>query len=249
MSTKSTEPTVLIHANLTEIQDTNRVRVAVAICENKPVMDVIAYIHQEMVSNAVGPDAAYIRDKLEPSWLRVVSPVAPVAGVIDSAEMLQAYYRFFQLVKPGSTWDHKKPILKGDPKKPMIPKEGFGKFTCDLDKHVRYQYDIWSNIHYGYVGLACGLPRWDLLAGGGGAQIYARTVPDGYWSRRFQELGDADFLAAFDDPADQEAIKIGFELWDSHKLSMTTKHILDIVRERFSRLSTEVCELRCVKHK
>ncbi len=116
-------------------------------------------------------------------------------------DMIQAYYQWHELVKSRSTWDYK-----------LILRKQYGEWSCDLSTKTMYNKDIWSNIHYGYIGLAIGFPEWDLLAGAGAAQVKAKTVPDGYWKRRLQEIGDADFLAAFDDPKDQAAIRVGFDL-------------------------------------
>ena len=52
-------------------------------------------------------------------------------------------------------------------------------------------YDVPGNIHYGYVGRAATIRRWLLL----------------YAADRVQKGG-------VDDPKDQEAIKIGMDLWD-----------------------------------
>ncbi|QTA85832.1 polymorphic toxin type 44 domain-containing protein [Desulfonema magnum] len=111
--------------------------------------------------------------------------------------------------------------------------------SCDYPERLLYSFDIWSNIHYGYIGLAAGFTEWVLLSGAGFAQKLADTNPPGYWKRRLEEIGDADFLAAFDDPHDQQAIKIGFELWKGFKTKVTTKNILDSVRKYSSKLKTK----------
>lgn len=233
MTTKSNEPSARVfYANLTEIQDTNRIKVAIAACPNQSVMDVISYIHGEMTKNATGPDATSLRKLLSLYWTDALAITGPLI------RRAQAYIIFAELVWPRSKWDHKGYILKN-----------YRKLTCDLKKHTRYHHDIWSNIHYGYIGYSCGFSQWELLSGAGGAQVLERTVPEGYWKRRARKLGDADFLSAFDDDFDQEAIKVGIELWDAHKTSVTTQNILDIVRERSGLLHTESCSFKCVKHK
>jgi uncharacterized Zn-binding protein involved in type VI secretion len=72
--------------------------------------------------------------------------------------------------------------------------------------------DIWGNIHYGYVGRAAGISRIDLQAGAHAAQIVG--------SRRL------------DPRRDQEAIKIGMDLWEEHGENVTAGDILDSVRDR-----------------
>jgi len=123
-------------------------------------------------------------------------------GLRQPVDRIQAYLNWIYLVGPGKPWDHKA-IMKGR----------FGEWTLDDVTKYLFNFDIWSNIHYGYVGSACEFSEWELLSGAGAGQVYARTTPPGYWDRRLTELGDVDFLAAFDDPDDQEAIKIGIGLW------------------------------------
>ena len=53
---------------------------------------------------------------------------------------------------------------------------------------------------------------------------------------RIKELGDADFLAAFDDVSDNEAIKIGFRLYDRYGGTpsfLTAQAILDEIYKSY----------------
>jgi hypothetical protein len=186
------------------------------------VNDVIAYIHGEMTTNVMSGDALAIRD-----WLDIQFWETLIPGKI-TLDIAKAYKKWYDLVKTGGPWDHKSHI-----------KKTYGDWTLDDPNSRLYFFDIWSNIHYGYIGKACGFPEWDLLAGAGIAQWKAGTVPDGYWERRLKKIGDADVFSAFDDPADQEAIKVGFELWDNRKTTLTTTHILDAVRLRNASLTTK----------
>lgn len=82
-----------------------------------------------------------------------------------------------------------------------------------------------------------GLGEWVLLSGAGVAQWMDRTVPEGYWRRRFDEIGDADFLAALDDPRDQAAIRLGYDLWTEYGAALTQDVLLDRVRHSFNELA------------
>ena len=82
------------------------------------------------------------------------------------------------------------------------------------------------NIHYGFIGKAVGFTEWELTAGAGVAQLKDNNRNLGAWvsqyiQNRIRELWDADFLAAFDDASDNEAIKIGFRLWSQATLAET----------------------------
>ena len=110
-----------------------------------------------------------------------------------------------------------------------------GKWSAGVDVNGFNQVDVW-------LVFEPPLTEWVLLAGAGFAQSRAGTVPDGYWQRRLSEIGDADFLAAFDDPRDQEAIKIGFYLWENCGTNVTNSDIGDAVRGATNLLITKPCD-------
>ena len=77
-------------------------------------------------------------------------------------------------------------------------------------KHYEISYDIWSKIHFGYIGKAIGFEEWILKRG---ADIAQRDI-----------FGD--------DPKDVVAIEIGFQLYDTYKenlSSFTAEQLLDII--------------------
>lgn len=178
----------------------------------RPMEDVAAFIHGEMVPHAQGDDATYIREKLEIHWYDFL----PGSQIVD---VVEAYSRWVELVRTGGPWDHKKKIITK-----------FGKWSYDSTTDTSYSYETWSNIHYGYVGKAAKFPKWDLLSGAGFAQLLDGNSPPGYWDRRFETLLDADFLSAFDEPEDQEAIRIGMDLWDKHGENVTIQDIIEAIR-------------------
>lgn len=174
-----------------------------------PIHDVAAYILAEMQRNASGSDAAYIRDNLD---LIQWDSLLPFKASVDQA---QAYKRWYDLVKTGGPWDHKKTILRDH-----------GEWAYDAAHDRSYQYETWSNIHYGYVGRASGFDAWTLRAGAGAAQLLDGNSPSGYWNRRFEHFGDADVLAAFDETEDQAAIDIGIRLWDEFGEKLTEEDLM-----------------------
>ena len=115
------------------------------------------------------------------------------------------------------------------------------EWTCDKENQMLYNYDIWSNIHYGYVGLAVGFNEWELKNAAGAAQISDNTVPKDKDKGEFDRL---DFLASFDDPKDQEAIKIGFRLFDDYKLNIKSEHLLKELRNNATKLNTKKHEVK-----
>lgn len=194
------------------------------VCTFQSVESVVAYIHGEMTRNASGSQVKRLKEL--DSW--GIDWSHPVPGM----RKMERYVLWYELVKTGGPWDHKPKIL-----------QRFGEWTCDKPAETNYRFDIWSNIHYGYVGLAAGFSEWDLLSGAGVAQLKQglKNVPDGYLKRRFERLGDADVFSALDDPADQAAIKLGFDLWKKHGANVSAGDILQAVRAASSGLATRGC--------
>jgi hypothetical protein len=147
---------------------------------------VADYMATEMVTNAAGPECASIAAKWN-SW----NPISKVQALIEFADM----------VGYGKPWDHKKFI-----------NDNYGSWQADDAGGVEWYFDIWSNVHYGFVGRACGFSNSVLLNAAGIAQALGSQIPDGYWSRRLETLGDADVFRALDDPSDQAASRLGYAM-------------------------------------
>jgi putative RNase toxin 44 of polymorphic toxin system len=194
-------------------------------CPQHKEDEVLTFIRGKMLANVKGPDMAYMRDNLAVTTWDLVVPLKQMI------ETIQAYWRWYSLVRNRGLWDYKREI-----------KATYGEWCCDFASRAHYNQDIWSNLHYGYVGLACGFSRADLLDGAGIAQLRAGTMPDGYWKRRLDELGDADVFRALDDPLDQEAIKVGLELWEKHKDKVTQDQLKAALKAHAAKLNTGICD-------
>lgn len=123
-----------------------------------------------------------------------------------------AYEMWYNLVAGGRIWDHKN----------TIKSEHGGEWTVDSDKEYIFRYDIWSNIHYGFIGLYAGFSKFELSNGAGVAQLMdnKRTVSEWtrqYFKNRMVDIGDADILGAFDDAEDAQAVKVGYSLYEKLK--------------------------------
>ncbi len=106
-------------------------------------------------------------------------------------------------VGPRQEWDHKPKILAKFP--PKVEYDGSHQYGDRL-----YYHDIWSNIHYGYVGRHAGFSESMLLEGAGAAQfasdvVTQRKIP----SRQAPVTGGP---ADYDPPRDRESIKLGMSL-------------------------------------
>ena len=116
-------------------------------------------------------------------------------------------------------WDHKPELLRifDD----VWHKQG------DYD----YYYDIWSNVHYGYVGVVAGVPEAVLLDAAGVEQIGSDTVrwaldPTGQrpGPTISGDLGEG--LRAFDDVPDRISVGIGMKLASIYPCGGVTGEII-----------------------
>ncbi|UCR85352.1 polymorphic toxin type 44 domain-containing protein [Pseudomonas chlororaphis subsp. aurantiaca] len=96
-----------------------------------------------------------------------------------------------------------------------------------------YFYDIWSNVHYGYVGMAGGLCEGVLLDGAGIEQIASDSIRKVQkWNERRgpHQSADIEGMRAWDDIGDRVSISIGIKLYRQHPNGgLTAKMIMDEV--------------------
>lgn len=186
------------------------------------VVDVIDFIRGEMVANLSSTAFQNIKGAMivrELSRKRLFHDVAVELGV-----QFLPYLLFRNQVDYGKPWDHKG-VINAE----------FGKHALDAPRGVLYQWDIWSNIHYGFIGLAAGFSRNELLEAAGAAYAMRKGVAKLTLLKAIAN-GTAK---SYDQKEDQVAISIGFGLWRNHRDSVTSADILEAVRRNRSRLSTQ----------
>ncbi|BBA37013.1 hypothetical protein sS8_5090 [Methylocaldum marinum] len=181
----------------------------------------------EMVNNANGPEAKVITDAITRSkqlkndsdqahedmkkaqWyelFRIYGDLAIFNATIRQSgiAMAEAEARWFLQVRENGPWDHK-PILHkmyesmGTPPRPFGTLGRAFHFPIRGDVFHEYYYDVWSNIHYGYVGTKCGFDE--------------KTLQDGAASG-LPGAGD-------NDEGDVISVKIGVDLWKSVGINLT----------------------------
>jgi uncharacterized Zn-binding protein involved in type VI secretion len=200
-------------------------------CDHPDQMEELAaYIAAEMNRNIHHPavlqmkelisydSSAAARKFLELPWYaRLAGP--PNFNAIALAKKLEAMAIWTKQVGQNMEWDHKPKLLtmyNG------VVRHKQGKYE--------YYYDIWSNIHYGYVGIAGGLSESVLLDGAGVEQIGSDTKR--WLEDRKKNPGPhltaslSDGLRAFDDIADRVAISIGVKLANRHSGGGVTAKII-----------------------
>lgn len=155
-----------------------------------------SFIFDEMMRNQNSDDVKKIRELLASgSWL----------------DRKKALALWAAKVAPNMEWDHK-PILE---KRLGLDSQNDYYFSDPSGNRAVY-YDIWSNIHYGYVGRAAGFDRSDLDQG---AQV--------------------PIIAGKTDPGDIYTVKIGMDIYDKYGPDITEQQFQEEVRKRLDELARQ----------
>ena len=192
-------------------------------CPHPDMMEELAdYIAGEMNKNIGDPAVLEMRklidydhDSAAKEFARLPWPARmngpPDFASIAKAKKVAAAAIWTRKVGQDQEWDHKPKLRQ------LFPgvRHKQGKYD--------YYYDIWSNVHYGYVGIIGGLSESVLLDGAGAEQIASDTV------RKVEELKSKPktdrtlpgphpsaspwtALRSWDDVADRVSISIGVKL-------------------------------------
>jgi len=98
----------------------------------------------------------------------------------------------------------------------------------DKYKNYDYFYDIWSNVHFGYVGISAGFTSDELLDGAGWAQLLHDAFRPG--ARLTVHDRTAASARMWDDISDQRTIELGTQLFIHTRgdpTALTPQMILD----------------------
>lgn len=139
---------------------------------------------------------------------------------INSTEI--AFTLWTEKVRTNGEWDHKPYIAKTF--KFRVPRS-----SKTQERHIlgdfTYYYDIWSNIHYGYVGAAAGFSESVLLDGAGLEQIGTTLLRFGLPKKT------ADGLRVWDDTSDRISVGIGIELYKKDPNDIRSEDVLEKIRK------------------
>lgn len=145
----------------------------------------LPYMYRELIVNAQSKDVESIKNALL------------------NGKTLLARTLWFSLVRSGAKWDHK-PKLE---KKLDLETPPDYYFPIRDDTEHEWYYDIWLNIHYGFVGRAAGFSAQTL-------QDYAASGLPG---------------AGKNDDGDVLSVQIGIDLWDEYQLTLTQDQLHDAI--------------------
>lgn len=191
--------------------------------------DVAEFIFREMITNKDSDEAKEIaKDNATFDALIDDEPIMAVAAKKRALEKWGA------MVASGRKWDHKGPI-----RRIYLATEHF-----DPVSEKSYPFDIWSNIHYGYVGSKVGFSADVLLTGAGAAQT--KTIVNQALKGKLGPLEDAfdrfskapfgDKIKGIDPDPDQAAIQLGIDLWKTPGDSLSLSDLVSEVRKRATAL-------------
>lgn len=215
------------------------------------VQKTAEYICREIRNNVSSPAAKQIMALL--SFYKYIRPKKPLnvgdardalvwSSVSFVAGRLEAYKKWKDLVADNKVWDHKRPII--DMQR--------GEWACDRSKYLKFNYDIWSNIHYGFVGRYVGFTAIELTSGGGYAQVKDNKMTIKEWAAQYSSnFFDGGLLGAFDDPYDTHAIQVGYKLYNQFKdnlADLTAEAIMTAlysVYQHNQSLNIEGCDMQC----
>ncbi len=190
-----------------------------AVCKDPEMMEELAsYIAGEINTNIHHPSvlkmkellsydvAEETRKQMELPWYAQIGTTSPQA--ISAANVAAAMGLWTERVGQGRKWDHKVELAKK-----------YDGVVYHKQGDYDYFYDIWSNIHYGYVGRAGGLSESALSDGAGLEQIASESVRKIFdWGKRQwpHAAEGVDGLRAYDDDQDRISISIGIKLFAEH---------------------------------
>ena len=123
-------------------------------------------------------------------------------------------------VRRNGDWDHKPKIAAR-----FNPRTSGGPQHWHLYGNTLYFYDVWSNIHYGYVGTAASFSEAVLLDGAGLEQI-GSTLLNLELPHKSPAVSG---LRTWDDPQDRAAITMGIELYRRKPKWVTMHDVLNLV--------------------
>jgi len=180
------------------------------------VLDAIFYISSEMEVNKNSQEALVIKvlNQLSTgaltgsgSWLeKLITLFDPLKELKNLMKAL-AYIYWALLVGPKQPWDHKESIT------PTL-----GEYSLDVPQGKWYFFDIWSNMHYGYIGRVVGFSEQELYVGA----AIAQAVDDLRKPIRDQFKRIAEGITASDPNKVTEALK---ELVEDKELREELKEI------------------------
>jgi hypothetical protein len=201
-------------------------------CEHKTdgAVKIAEYMVKEIQQNSQSGTAREI--KYYNDWLQQVEDWQKLPWYVrlgsnpPEPTTVEALTTWALMVQTGGKWDHKLIIREKfrlyGVHRPLASGKHSESWYHKYKKHD-YYLDVWSNIHYGYLGLVCGFDEATLLKGAGLMQQIDRSR-DGTdtWRQGASKIYRRKW-EKLDNPADQLTIKIGFMLFKKYGVKNVRK--------------------------
>jgi hypothetical protein len=131
-----------------------------------------------------------------------------------------AHLAWATLVRQNGPWDHK-PIIA----RRFTPAVTSGEQHYHRHHGHLYFYDVWSNVHYGFVGRACGFSESELLDGAGLEQI----ASDALRGNRPSASEGVQGLRRYDHPSDRAAVTIGVRAFATLRDVLSASDLVSLI--------------------
>ncbi|WP_201614585.1 polymorphic toxin type 44 domain-containing protein [Psychrobacter sp. JCM 18902] len=169
-------------------------------------IQVAEYIVKEIQKNVRSSEAAKIKSQL---------------SSIIAARKALGFYNWYMQVAPGKPWDHKPKIRDNSELKYLAVEKKLRPNSRNLSqsffhkyKNYDYFYDVWSNIHYGYVGRYVGFDANTLLTGSY-LQQFGKEAVDEVIKIKNGDKSIKDMELKADTKDDIIAMQIGIDLFEN----------------------------------
>ena len=176
--------------------------------EKDGAIEVAKYIVDEIKTNIKSKEASeiygYLDYKIYIEKYYNKNTLAPHPDPIVIKEIGVA--KWITMVDTGKPWDHKPKITNRFKAVAVERYTELGNYTRSHYHKYHYHdyyFDVWSNIHFGFVGKYCGFSDSSLLFGSNTQQMITN-------------LKNLDFFQG-DTPADKVSIQLGINLYYTYK--------------------------------
>ena len=176
--------------------------------EKDGAIEVAKYIVDEIKTNIKSKEASEIYDYLDykiyiEKYYNKNTLVPPPDPIVIKGIGIT---KWIDMVDTGKPWDHKEKITNRFKAVAVERYTELGNYTRSHYHKYHYHdyyFDVWSNIHFGFVGKYCGFSDSFLLFGSNAQQMITN-------------LKSLDFFQG-DTPADKVSIQLGINLYYTYK--------------------------------
>ncbi|HVZ36188.1 MAG TPA: polymorphic toxin type 44 domain-containing protein [Polyangiaceae bacterium] len=193
---------------------------------------VANYMTSEMNTNSAGADCKRMKELNSTSseqciegylrsswWQRWVGMQPDQCVQLELTSKGAAVLAWTGNVMQKADWDHKPKLFK------LFYSPTTNSHVWMVYGKDAYYYDIWSNIHYGYVGTAAGFSE-NILLDGAGLEQLGSDVLRGRFPRG---TAGVTGLRRFDDAGDRNEIALGIMLFGLYPRGVSSRVLLQHV--------------------